>query len=135
MIFGTSCTYIPSKQFVHGVVNATGGHISKNSFNGFWASWWWVFVKGYHVLEYFLLTLLFARSLRLIGRFSGFRSIAVSLAFSICYAASDEYHQTFVPGRGGRISDVMIDTIGVSLASAILIVASLSNRDRARMGT
>jgi VanZ family protein len=36
--------------------------------------------------------------------------------FSIIYAVSDEYHQTFVPGRSGSAADVLIDTSGVALA-------------------
>ena len=37
-------------------------------------------------------------------------------AFSVLYAMSDEYHQTFVGGRSGAWSDVGIDTAGVILA-------------------
>lgn len=29
------------------------------------------------------------------------------------YAGSDEFHQLFVPGRAGRMSDVLIDSIGI----------------------
>lgn len=29
------------------------------------------------------------------------------------YAASDEFHQLFVPGRSGQISDVLLDSAGV----------------------
>lgn len=29
------------------------------------------------------------------------------------YAATDEFHQLFVPGRSGRFTDVMIDTCGI----------------------
>lgn len=28
------------------------------------------------------------------------------------YAATDEFHQLFVPGRSGQITDVMIDSVG-----------------------
>lgn len=34
---------------------------------------------------------------------------------SIFYAISDEIHQTFVPTREGRIRDVFIDIIGVTI--------------------
>lgn len=37
-------------------------------------------------------------------------------AFTVLYAASDEWHQTFVPGRGGAVSDVLIDAAGALLA-------------------
>lgn len=36
--------------------------------------------------------------------------------FTVLYAASDEWHQTFVPGRAGAVSDVLIDAAGALLA-------------------
>lgn len=36
------------------------------------------------------------------------------------YAATDEFHQLFVPGRSGQITDVMIDSVGC-LAGCLLI--------------
>lgn len=48
--------------------------------------------------------------------FETLRPIRVPLiAFLIgaAYAASDELHQRFVPGRSGRISDVLLDSAGV----------------------
>lgn len=36
----------------------------------------------------------------------------LSVLICFLYAVSDEIHQVFVPGRAGRISDVMIDTSG-----------------------
>jgi VanZ family protein len=38
------------------------------------------------------------------------------------YAASDEFHQTFVAGRSGQVSDVLLDTAG---ATAGVLVFSL----------
>lgn len=35
------------------------------------------------------------------------------------YAITDEYHQTFVAGRSGRVSDVLLDTAG-ALTGAII---------------
>lgn len=40
--------------------------------------------------------------------------------FGTCYAASDEFHQLFVPGRSGQIRDVIIDSSGV-LAGLLVI--------------
>ena len=40
------------------------------------------------------------------------RTTLVSLIFSIFYAASDEFHQTFVDGRDGNVIDVLIDGSG-----------------------
>ena len=36
------------------------------------------------------------------------------------YAASDEFHQTFVPGRTGLISDVVIDASGAAIGLSLL---------------
>lgn len=35
---------------------------------------------------------------------------------AILYACSDEWHQTFIPGRGGTIRDVGFDSLGVLIA-------------------
>lgn len=36
----------------------------------------------------------------------------IAQAFCTCYAATDEIHQIFVPGREGKILDVGIDSLG-----------------------
>lgn len=47
------------------------------------------------------------------------KHIAV-IALIICclYSISDEYHQTFVPGRSGEVRDVCVDTSGALLGIA-----------------
>ncbi|HHH41229.1 MAG TPA: VanZ family protein, partial [Chloroflexi bacterium] len=47
----------------------------------------------------------------------------LSLALALLYAASDEYHQTFVPGRNGQWPDVVVDGIGGVIA--ILVSRSM----------
>lgn len=39
-------------------------------------------------------------------------SIASSVFVTLLYAASDEFHQLYVPGRSGSIRDVLLDTLG-----------------------
>lgn len=39
---------------------------------------------------------------------------AAALVMCICCAGLDEFHQTFVPGRAGMLSDVMIDSAGIA---------------------
>ena len=114
-IFATSSAVIHSKEFIYSVVHASDGKVSQESFQRFWQSWWWVFVKGYHVLEYFNLTLclLFAVSKT---QWSFSKKLPSCGVAAVLYASSDEYHQTFVPTRGGKWTDVVIDTGGVSLA-------------------
>lgn len=40
--------------------------------------------------------------------------------FTLIYAASDEWHQTFVFGRSGTVMDVFIDSVG-SLLGALTV--------------
>ena len=47
------------------------------------------------------------------------RSARISVPFCFVYACSDEYHQTFVPGRVGQFTDVLFDMAGV-LAGVLL---------------
>lgn len=51
-----------------------------------------------------------------------FRPSVLALGICVLYAASDEFHQLFVPGRGAQVTDVLIDSAG-SLVG--LIVFSL----------
>ena len=39
---------------------------------------------------------------------------------TVVYAMTDEVHQLFVQGRAGRITDVLIDSIGVTMITVIL---------------
>jgi len=72
-----------------------------------------------HMTEYGILFFLFFRALR--GHSMDFKkAVRLSFAFSILYAISDEYHQTFVFGRMGALRDVLIDTAGMVLAMIIL---------------
>ncbi len=77
--------------------------------------------KGAHMLGYALLTLAFLRG---VMGFSGNRQITwkhacLALILSFLYAMTDEYHQSFVPGRHSRWTDVGIDTIGGSVGLAL----------------
>ena len=51
------------------------------------------------------------------------KTVILSFFFSIIYASSDEFHQTFVVGRDGNIVDVLIDSsgslVGVLISSMI----------------
>lgn len=56
------------------------------------------------------------------------RSALLGVAGTFLTASADEYHQTFVPGRTGLFSDVLLDTCGALLFT--LIVALLWRRGR-----
>jgi len=47
-----------------------------------------------------------------------FREVVITtIVLSILYAFSDEFHQAFVPGRSGSLSDVGFDATGVVLGT------------------
>ena len=48
-------------------------------------------------------------------RLRGRRGMGCAVALSVAYAITDEIHQLFVPGRSGRVTDVLIDSIGCLL--------------------
>lgn len=50
------------------------------------------------------------------------KQILVSILVGIMYAASDEIHQYFIPGRSAMVTDVLIDTTGVCLGALIVLV-------------
>ncbi len=70
--------------------------------------------KGAHMGEYALLAFLVCFHLSCYNM-SKSKMALLSLGITACYAASDEFHQIFVPGRAGRLPDVCIDTIGGGL--------------------
>jgi hypothetical protein len=72
--------------------------------------------KMAHTIEYALLTLLWVWALTPATA----RSVPAAVAISVVYAASDEYHQTFVTGRSGTVLDLAVDAIGIVIALALL---------------
>ena len=66
-----------------------------------------------HAVGYLVLTLLLLRALR---RSGAAVAVPVAMAAALAYAASDEWHQSFVPGRSATAEDVAIDGIGIALA-------------------
>ncbi|HWI63334.1 MAG TPA: VanZ family protein [Symbiobacteriaceae bacterium] len=48
------------------------------------------------------------------------RLLALAFCFTVLYAASDEWHQTFVPTRQGSLRDVAIDASGALIALMLL---------------
>jgi len=56
----------------------------------------------------------------------GERRPALATALGLAYAVSDEWHQSFVAGRNGTVTDVAIDALGMGLAAAAWIWLSSS---------
>jgi VanZ family protein len=66
------------------------------------------------MLEYALLTLAYLRGATGTPstRHATWKYAIFSLCLATLFAMTDEYHQSFVPGRNPRWADVGIDTIG-----------------------
>ena len=80
--------------------------------------------KAAHMTEYFLLAL--SLQLPLSAWFStqlkSNLRIVIGFAVTVLFAALDEFHQTFVPGRSGNFTDICIDSIGAVIASLFLLI-------------
>jgi VanZ family protein len=44
---------------------------------------------------------------------------AIAYAVTLAYGLSDEFHQSFVPNRTGRLDDVVTDAIGAAIGLAL----------------
>ncbi|MBE2318075.1 VanZ family protein [Solirubrobacter sp. CPCC 204708] len=86
--------------------------------------WDLVLRKGAHVTAYALLCLLWYRALEP-------RRLVAAVLVTLAYAATDEYHQTFIEGRSGTPVDWLIDAAGVGIAAALILV---HQRRRPRRG-
>lgn len=86
--------------------------------------------KAAHFAEYFVLCGIFAVFAL---TFDISRPLAFGLSFGAgaVYAASDEIHQLFVPGRSGLFTDVLIDSSG-ALAGAIFVFIIYSAYEKSR---
>ena len=65
--------------------------------------------KAAHVFEYFVLGFMASMNTRELLKN---RTFSASLIFCFFFAAGDEFHQLFVPGRSGSAVDVLIDMCG-----------------------
>ena len=78
--------------------------------------------KAGHVREYAVLGTLVTGTVLSFG-LRGKRAALTAEGIGVLYAASDEFHQLFVPGRGSQVTDVLIDASGfaVGVAAAFVI--------------
>ncbi|MBU3202368.1 VanZ family protein [Clostridium estertheticum] len=67
--------------------------------------------KASHFTEYFILYMLIYRAMNKSKKVD-MKIFIASILIVFLYACSDEFHQSFVPGRGPAFRDVMVDTCG-----------------------
>ncbi|MVO98445.1 VanZ family protein [Paenibacillus sp. N10] len=89
--------------------------------------------KGAHMAEFGILVFLFIRMF-LARRLPYLRTVLLASALSVLYAASDEWHQSFVPNRTGHAIDVAVDTLGILLVVTVYSAVRFLRR-RGRTGT
>ena len=89
--------------------------------------------KSAHFSEFMLLAVLVMLFIRSFDK-GIIPSGAISVAFSAFYAGTDEFHQSFVPGRGCMFTDVLIDTagalFGVLILSLLILIISRVKRKK-----
>ncbi|HDQ71810.1 MAG TPA: hypothetical protein ENN19_06900 [Chloroflexi bacterium] len=77
--------------------------------------------KGGHAAVYGVLAWLYWRALdHYLGDRCSPQAIRIaSFLLALLYGISDEYHQTFVPGRNGNLVDIGIDSLGAGVAMVL----------------
>ena len=79
--------------------------------------------KGAHMTEYAILALLFWRARRKPvkgdGRPWSWTEAMFALGFAALYAATDEFHQSWIPSREGRAADVFLDMAGAAVGLVV----------------
>ena len=75
--------------------------------------------KTAHATEYAILGMLALGTAHVYG-ICGKRAMRYAWIWATIYAATDEFHQLFVPGRSGQIRDVMLDSAGAFAGILIL---------------
>ncbi len=82
--------------------------------------WDFILKKSGHMLGYALLGFSYLRAINTRGKWA----ILAALLAVVLYAFSDEFHQSFVPGRDSSIVDVAIDAAGACLGMIALSAIS-----------
>lgn len=70
-----------------------------------------------HIIVYAVLYLLVHRAIHCSVGFTNKKTIWLSLLIMFLYGISDEYHQSFVPGRESSIMDLGFDLLGGMIAA------------------
>lgn len=97
--------------------------ISSQSLNDFFIRfdfWHFIIRKIAHIFEFGVLTFLIFRILGQTEKRHIYWNMFWAFIFTTLYAVSDEYHQYLVPGRFGLYSDVLIDMIGIIIATWLI---------------
>jgi hypothetical protein len=121
-IAGTSNTVVrPHDFFAWLASHVFTDRVSFHRFAVFWGYSWFLIVKGWHLAEFAILCSLILILLNRVARSTPNRNVLISVLFCAAFAAADEYHQTYIPGRGGTWTDVSIDCLGILLVGVVVL--------------
>lgn len=84
---------------------------------GFSTEFYWkdfIIKKTAHIIEYGILATLLYRAM-INSELEKKKAMWFSILIAFLYGLTDEFHQSFTPGRESRMRDVIIDTIGASI--------------------
>ncbi len=88
--------------------------------------------KAAHMFLYAVLGVLSMCFFTVIAKYKPPYNALYTIIFCMLYAATDEFHQLFVPGRGAQVRDVVIDTCGSLIGTAVfLLIMHAVNRRKA----
>jgi len=73
---------------------------------------------AYHLIIFFLFTFFLTASIKGTKKLN-LKIVLIILGISLLYAISDEFHQSFIPGRTAVLKDVVIDFIGSLISVGI----------------
>ncbi len=130
VIFVTSCFLVTRSQLIGWVRALSGDGPFSRQFALFWMTGGFLVVKAWHATEYAILFAVTLEALKRATTWSRKTQILVAFGFCVLFAASDEWHQTFVPDRDGCLRDVVIDSVGASLAAVFAGRRRVANTPR-----
>lgn len=85
------------------------------------AIWDYPIRKIAHMTEFGILAVLVFGAIKYYAKIATKRMhYMVAWGISVCYAATDEFHQLFVPDRSGNLFDVCVDALGACIALMLL---------------
>lgn len=85
--------------------------------------------KATHFAIYFMLAFIAFRVIYMMNQRVGLSAVLAWL-LTIAFASIDEYHQTFVAGRGGQVSDVILDSAGGLTAIIMSVIIMKLNKKK-----
>lgn len=76
--------------------------------------------KSAHASIFCVLSILVMNCIVLLKGENKFRYYIVGIVICFLYACTDEFHQLYVPGRTGKFTDALSDTLGATIGCVFI---------------